>query len=98
MISPGIRSRVSAWLAPRSASYTHAVVALALNVPFMVAVLSRYPRGLTWASLAGAYTLMVFAGYYVLGVYVLLTLAFLLTGAWRRVFVALVSSSSTPCP
>jgi len=52
----------------------------------MVAALSRYPQDLPWASAAGAYTLLVFAGYYVFLIYVLLTLAFLLTGGGPRVF------------
>jgi len=82
------RARVASWLASRGASYTQAVVALALNIPFMVAVLGRYPQGLTWASFEGVYALLVFAGYYVFAVYLLVTVAFLLTGAWRRVFLS----------
>ena len=61
---------------------------MALNVPFMVAALSRYPQDLEWGSAAGVYTLLVFAGYYVFLIYVLLTLVFLLVGAWPRFFVA----------
>jgi len=64
------------------------MVALALNVPFMVAELSRYPQDLTWLSPAGGYALLVFVGYYAFLTFALLTLAFLLTGAWPRVFVA----------
>jgi uncharacterized protein len=63
-------------------------MALAFNVPFIVATLCRYPQDLRWPSLAGIYTLLVFPGYYVFLIYVLLTLAFVLTGAWPRVFVA----------
>ncbi|HEU4994118.1 MAG TPA: sulfatase-like hydrolase/transferase [Gemmatimonadaceae bacterium] len=81
------RARVTSWLASRGASYTQAVVALALNIPFMVAALGRYPQDLTWASLEGGYALLVFAGYYVFAVFLVVTAAFLLTGAWRRVFL-----------
>src|SRR5262245_47690418 len=87
MIRPSTRARVGDWLTRRGASYAQAIVALALNVPFMVAALSRYPQGLTWLSTSGVYALMVFAGYYVLAVYLVMTAAFLLTGAWRRVFL-----------
>lgn len=72
----------------RWAGHTVAIVCLALNVPFMVAALSRYPQNLRWGSAAGVYTLLVFTGYYVFLIYVLLTLVFLLVGAWPRVFVA----------
>ena len=72
----------------RWAAYTAATVCLALNVPFMVAALSRYPQDLRWGSAPGIYTLLVFAGYYVFLIYVLLTLVLLLVGAWPRVFVA----------
>jgi uncharacterized protein len=89
------RARVASWLASRGAGYTQAVVALALNIPFMVAALARYPQDLTWASLAGVYALMVFAGYYVFAVYLLLTAAFLLTGAWRRVFLGVSTAILT---
>src|SRR6185369_12248303 len=74
-------------MTPRWAAYTAAIAALALNVPFMIAALSRYPQDLRWSSAAGAYTLLVFAGYYVLLIGVLLTLVFLLLGAWPRLFV-----------
>ena len=87
MIHLTTRGRATSWLAPRAACYPQAIVALALNIPFMVAALSRYPQDLTWVSPAGVYAVLVFAGYYVFLVYVLLTLLFLLTGAWRRMFV-----------
>lgn len=70
----------------RWADYTVAIVCLALNVPFMMIALSREPQDLQWGSAAGAYTLMVFAGYYVFLIFVLLTLVFLLTAAWPRLF------------
>src|SRR5262245_23508427 len=82
-------------MARRWADYTAATVCLALNVPFMLVALSRYPQDLEWASTAGVYTLLVFAGYYVFLVYILLTLVFLLTGAWRRVFAAVSTAILT---
>lgn len=62
-------------------------MALALNVPFIVAALSRYPQDLQWGSAAGVYTLLVFGGYYVFLIYALLTIAFVLTGTWPKLFV-----------
>ena len=61
----------------RWAAYTAVIVCLALNVPFMVAALSRYPQDLRWGSAEGAYTLLLFGGYYVFLIYVLLTLVVL---------------------
>jgi len=76
----------------RWADYTAAIVALALNAPFMLVALSRYPQDLQWVSAAGAYTLLVFAGYYIFLILVLLTLVFLFTSAWPRLFT-LVSTT-----
>jgi hypothetical protein len=75
-------------MTPRWAAYTAAIACLALNVPFMMAALSRYPQDLRWGSAEGVYTLLVFPGYYVFLIYVLLTSVFLLIGAWPRFFVA----------
>lgn len=72
----------------RGAGYTAAIVSLALNVPLMVAALSRYPQDLQWGSAAGVYTLLVFGGYYVFLIYVLLTAVHLLIGAWPRLCTA----------
>jgi len=54
----------------------------------VLVALSRYPQELQWGSAAGVYTLLVFGGYYVFLIYVLLTVVFLLTAAWSRLFVA----------
>src|SRR5262249_53515300 len=89
------RTRVASWLAPRGASYTQAVVALALNIPFIAAALSRYPQDLTWFSLAGVNALLVVAGYYVAALYLVVTVAFLLTGAWRLVFLTVSAAALT---
>ena len=88
-------ARLTRWLAPRTAPFGHAAVALALNVPLIVGALSRYPQDLRWASPAGVYTLLVFTGYYVFLVYAVLTLAFLLTGAWPRIFIAASTATLT---
>jgi len=93
MFRPRIPARLTSWLAPRTTPFGHAVVALVLNVPLLVVALSRYPQELRWASPAGAYTLLVFTGYYVLLIYAVLTLAFMLIGAWPRIF--LVASTAT---
>lgn len=63
------------------------MVALALNVPFLIAALSRYPGGISWTSLSGLYAGLVFVGYYVLILLVLLSLLFLVTGVSTRLFV-----------
>jgi membrane-anchored protein YejM (alkaline phosphatase superfamily) len=76
------------WKTGRGAHYTAAIVSLALNVPLMAIALSRYPQDLRWGTAAGVYTLLVFAGYYVFLIFVLLTVAFLLVGRWPRVFTA----------
>ena len=89
------RERLTKWLSLRRALYGRSVVALALNVPLMVGALSRYPQELHWASPAGVYTLLVFAGYYVFLVYAALTLAFVFTGAWPRVFLAASAATLT---
>lgn len=95
MIRSPLSARVPAWLNRRGATYADAIVALALNVPFMVAALGRYPQDLKWASPPGIYTMLVFAGYYVLLVYALLTLVFVLVGGWRRAFVVASTSILT---
>jgi uncharacterized protein len=82
------RARLAAWMARRWSAYAAAIGSLGLNVPLMVAALSFYPQDLRWASAAGVYTLLLFVGYYVFLIYVLLTLVFVLTGAWPRFFVA----------
>jgi membrane-anchored protein YejM (alkaline phosphatase superfamily) len=87
MLAPPTRARLTAWLTRRGACYAEAIVALALNVPFMVAALCRYPQDLRWMSAAGVYTLLIFPGYYVFLVFALLTLVFVLIGGWRRPFV-----------
>jgi hypothetical protein len=69
-------------------SYAQAIVVLALNVPFILAALCRYPQDLTWTSAAGVYALLIAPGYYVLLIYFLLTLAFIVVGAWPRLFTA----------
>jgi len=79
----------------RSERFTAAIVSLGLNVPLLVAALVRYPQDLPWGSAAGVYTLLVFAGYYVFLIYVLLTFAFLLTGAWPRIFMAVSTTILT---
>jgi membrane-anchored protein YejM (alkaline phosphatase superfamily) len=72
----------------RATAYTRAIVLLALNVPFIVAALIRIPQDLRWNSSVGLYTLGVFAGYYVLLLLALLTIAFLVLAAWPRTFMA----------
>src|SRR4051812_45019397 len=88
LISLRTRARLAGWMSRRWTAYTAAIVALALNVPFMVVALSRYAQDIRWTSAEGAYTLLLFAGYYVFLIYFLLTLVFLLLAAWPRVFVA----------
>ena len=87
MFRAGTRPRFNLWLNRRAACYTEVMLALALNVPLMLAALCRYPQDLRWASPAGFYALLIFPGYYVFLVLAVLTLVFVLTGGWRPGFV-----------
>lgn len=80
-------SRIREWLSTRARAYGRVGMALALNVPLLIAALSRYPDGLSWISISGLYTGLVFLGYYVLILLVLISLLFLVLGAWVPVFV-----------
>lgn len=87
MDSPSTLARLGSWLSDRTRSYGRVLVALCLNVPLLVAALGRYPDGLSWLSLSGVYTGLVFVGYYVLILLALLTLLFLVVGAWPPLFL-----------
>ena len=89
------QGRLAVWMTGRWSRYTAAIAALALNAPLMLIALSRYPQDLEWGSAAGAYTILLFAGYYIFLIYVLLTLVFLLVGAWPRIFVAASTANLT---
>ena len=81
-----IGASIVSWLSYRIRSYGRVLVALCINVPFLIAALSRYPDELNWFSLTGVYAALVFVGYYVLILLVLLSLLFLLAGAWPRLY------------
>lgn len=87
MDSTSPRARLASWLSGRTRSYGRVVVALCLNVPLLIAALSRYPDGLSWLSFGGVYTALVFVGYYILILLALLTVLFLVVGAWAPLFV-----------
>lgn len=75
------------WLSARGEVYARVMVALCLNVPFLMAALARHLEGIAWASLAGLYTGFVFLGYYVFILLFLLTCLFFVTGFWRQLYV-----------
>lgn len=79
-------SNVFAWLSRHVQCYSRVVIVLALNVPVLMLALSRYLSGVSW--LGGFYAGLVFVGYYTSILLVLTTCLFLVTGAWRRLFVA----------
>jgi uncharacterized protein len=78
----------SEWFRRRARVYGQVVVVLCLNVPFLFLALSRYLGGVSWSSLGGVYAGLVFLGYYALTLLVVITLLFLVTGAWPRIFLA----------
>lgn len=77
----------SAWFQRRARVYGQAVVVLCLNLPVLFVVLSRYVGGVSWAGVGGVYAGLVFLGYYALILLVLVTVLFLVIGAWPRVFL-----------
>jgi uncharacterized protein len=83
-----VAGRLRESLSRGAAAYGRSIVALALNVPFILLALSRYPGSLTWSSLEGIYTVLVFLGYYVLLLLVVLGLVFMLACGWPRVILA----------
>ena len=74
-------------IATGTGAYGCIMMALWLNVPLLLAALSRYPVGLDWVGLAGVYAVLVFVGYYVLLLLLLVTALFLVAGVWPRLFV-----------
>lgn len=66
------------WWSARAEAYACAILALGLNIPFLLFAVSRHLGGPDPTSLAGAYTLLVVCGYYVLVLQCLISLAFLL--------------------
>ncbi len=87
MSSSEILARIRRVLAARIRAYGLVVVALLFNIPFLVAALSRYPEGLNWSGLGGVYVGLVFLGYYVLILLVLLAALLLALGVRVRLFV-----------
>jgi membrane-anchored protein YejM (alkaline phosphatase superfamily) len=85
--------RIREWLWGPTAPFGRMMVALALNVPLLLLALSRYPSALNWASLGGIYAGLVFLGYYVSILFVVLTCLFLVTNAWRRLFLGISAAT-----
>lgn len=83
----GALTRVWEWLSNRGRSYSWVVVVLCLNVPFLVAALSRYPDGVGWLGFGRLYSLLVFLGYYVSILLFLLSCLFIVTAVWKQLFV-----------
>jgi len=81
-------SSVRAWLSARADSYGRVVAAIGLTTPFLVLALSRYLDGTSVTSLPGLYAGLVFCGYYVLILLLLVTVLFALTAFSVRLAVA----------
>lgn len=77
------------WWSARAGAYARAVLALGLNVPFLILAASRYLRGTDPTGIAGLYAVLVVAGYYVLAIQIVITLIFLITGFSTRLALAL---------
>lgn len=80
-------NRIRTAIAARARDYGRVLIALCLNVPLLMAALGRYPDGQSWVGIGGVYAVLVFVGYYVLLLLLLVTALFLVAGAWRRLFV-----------
>ena len=80
------------WWSARAGAYARAVLALGLNIPFLLLLATRYLRGTDPTSIAGLYAALVVVGYYVLALQIAITFVFLLTGFSTR--LALVLSST----
>jgi len=77
------------WWSARADAYARAVLALGLNIPFLVLAATRYLRGTDPTSIAGVYTVLVVVGYYVLALQIGITLVFVITSFSTRLAVAL---------
>lgn len=75
------------WLSARGEAYALVLVALSLNTPLLVLALARHVAGVDWLGFSGLYTLLVFLGWYVFLLLVLLTAFFFIAGFSRRLFV-----------
>src|ERR1043165_6695966 len=80
------------WWSARAGAYARAILALGLNIPFLLFLATRYLRGTDPTSIAGIYTALVVLGYYVLALQIVIGLVFLITGFSTR--LALVISST----
>lgn len=76
-----------AWLSARADSYSRVVAALGLTVPFLVLALARYLDETRLMSLAGLYAVLVFLGYYMLVLWVLVTFVFVIASFSTRAAV-----------
>lgn len=80
---------MTGWLGNRGRAYSLVLTALALNLPFILGALARYPDPATWMGIiVPLYAATSFVGYYVFGVLGLLTCLFILLGTWRRGFLS----------
>jgi membrane-anchored protein YejM (alkaline phosphatase superfamily) len=80
------------WWSARAGAYARAILALGLNIPFLLLLATRYLRGTDPTSIAGMYAALVVLGYYVLALQIVISIVFLLTGFSTR--LALVISST----
>ncbi len=84
--------RLPAWLSARADAYTRVVTALFLSVPLLFILLARYIQGFHIVGLPGVYAALVFVGYYVPVLFLLLTCVFAVLTVWTRLGVATSAS------
>ncbi|MEX2531757.1 MAG: sulfatase-like hydrolase/transferase [Gemmatimonadota bacterium] len=75
------------WLLDRAESYATVVVVLALNVPLFLVALARHVEEISWLGFSGLYAVLVFLGWHVFLLLVLITGLFFLTAFSQRLFV-----------
>jgi len=85
------RVAIPSWVDP----YVRMLHVVALNIPFLVAVLAFHLEGVSWTSPAAVYAILVFLGYYVPVLLAGLTVLFLLTWYSRRLFLAAATALLT---
>jgi membrane-anchored protein YejM (alkaline phosphatase superfamily) len=78
MITKSASLTFRAWWSAHAGAYASAIVALGLNIPFLLLAITRHLGGIDLTSLAGVYALCVVVGYYVLVLEIGVTLVFLL--------------------
>lgn len=92
MNSPSVLKTARAWLAARAGAYARVIALLGLTLPFLFLALTRYLDGTSGLSIAGVYAGLVFLGYYLLVIQILVSVLFGLFATWPRFATALCAT------